>query len=165
MRGGMARRIDADGHVLEPPDTWARYLDPRWRARAIRVARQPDGRDALLIDGRVAALTTPAMLGGFGGMGRTIEELAAAALSGRYAENAPAAATDPRKRTAVGRRPPSNEIAYVSHRGHCIRRAGRRRRAVCWGLLAAPAVDHSQLRRLRSLHSLFADSGRTATSA
>jgi predicted TIM-barrel fold metal-dependent hydrolase len=101
MRDGMARRIDADGHVLEPPDIWARYVEPRWRERAIRVARQPDGSDALLIDGRPAALTTPAMLGGFGGMGRTIEELAAATLSGRYAENAPAASTDPNARVRL----------------------------------------------------------------
>ena len=97
----MARRIDADGHVLEPPDVWSRYLEPRWRDRAIRVARLPDGTDALLIDGRPAALTTPAMLGGFGGMGRTIEELALATLSGRYAENAPAAATEPTARVRL----------------------------------------------------------------
>ena len=98
MREGMSRRIDADGHVLEPPDVWARYVEPRWRERAIRVARGADGRDVLLIDGKPAALTTPEMLGGFGGMGRTIEELAVAAMSGRYAENAPAPATDPAAR-------------------------------------------------------------------
>lgn len=94
----MARRIDADGHVLEPPDLWAHYLEPAWRERAIRVARTAEGHDVLLVDGRPAALTTPPMLGGFGGMGRSIDELAAAALSGRYAENAPAAATDPAAR-------------------------------------------------------------------
>jgi predicted TIM-barrel fold metal-dependent hydrolase len=98
---GMQRRIDADGHVLEPPDVWARYLEPRWRERAIRVARGIDGRDGLLIDGKPAALTTPEMLGGFGGMGRTIEELAVAAMSGRYAENAPAPATDPAARAKL----------------------------------------------------------------
>lgn len=95
------RVIDADGHVLEPPDLWPRYVDPAWRARAIRVARQPDGRDALLIDGRPARLTTPEMLGGFGGMGKSFEQLAAACLSGRYAENAPAPATDPAARLAL----------------------------------------------------------------
>src|SRR5882724_556842 len=31
--------IDADGHVLEPPDLWERYLEPAYRARAIRVRR------------------------------------------------------------------------------------------------------------------------------
>jgi len=97
----MPRRIDADGHVLEPGDVWARYLDPRVRPRAIRVARDAGGRDALLIDGKPAVLTTPEMLGGFGGMGRPIEELAVATLSGRYAENAPAPATDPAARVAL----------------------------------------------------------------
>ena len=96
----VQRLIDADGHVLEPPDVWARYVDPKYRERAIRVRREADG-DVLEIDGRPAALTTREMLAGFGGMGKTVEELAAAALSGRYAENAPAAATDPAARLAL----------------------------------------------------------------
>jgi len=95
------RVIDADGHVLEPPDVWARYIEPAWRERAIRVARQPDGRDALVVDGRPARLTTPEMLGGFGGMGKRFDELAAACLSGRYAENAPRPAVDPAARIAL----------------------------------------------------------------
>jgi predicted TIM-barrel fold metal-dependent hydrolase len=93
--------VDADGHVLEPSDVWARYIDPAYRERAIRVRRRPDGSDFLEIDGRPARLTTPEMLGGFGGMGKTLEELAVASLSGRYAENAPAAATDPAARLAL----------------------------------------------------------------
>ena len=93
--------IDADGHVLEPPDVWERYVDPAYRARAIRVRRGADGRDALEIDGRPARLTTPEMLGGLGGMGKSLEELAAACLAGRYAESAPAAATDPAARLAL----------------------------------------------------------------
>ena len=90
--------IDADGHVLEPPDVWERYLEPAYRARAIRVRRGGDGRDFLEIDGRPARLTTPEMLGGLGGMGKSLEELAAACLAGRYAESAPPAATDPAAR-------------------------------------------------------------------
>ena len=61
--------IDADGHVLEPPDVWQRYIDPAYRSRAIRVRRAADGRDVLEVDGRPARLTTAEMLGGFGGMG------------------------------------------------------------------------------------------------
>src|SRR5207249_9585788 len=65
-RGGQAMErtdmkelvIDADGHVLEPPDVWQRYTDPAYRARAIRVRRGADGRDRLEIDGRPAQLTT-----------------------------------------------------------------------------------------------------------
>jgi uncharacterized protein len=93
--------IDADGHVLEPPDLWERYVDPEYRARAIRVRRTADGRDVLEIDGRPARLTTSEMLGGFGGMGKTIEELAVACLSGRYAENVPPPAVDPSARLAL----------------------------------------------------------------
>src|SRR5437870_13025552 len=93
--------IDADGHVLEPPDVWQRYVDPTYRGRAIRVRRGDDGRDVLEIDGRPARLTTSEMLGGFGGMGKALEELAVASLSGRYAENAPAAATERAARLAL----------------------------------------------------------------
>jgi uncharacterized protein len=95
------RVIDADGHVLEPPDCWRQHIESAWRDRAVRVVRQPDGRDALLIDGRPARLTTPEMLGGFGGMGKSLDELAAACRSGRYAEHCPAAATDPAARLAL----------------------------------------------------------------
>jgi predicted TIM-barrel fold metal-dependent hydrolase len=97
----MERVIDADGHVLEPPDCWERYVDPTWRSRAIRVRRGADGRDFLEIDGRPARLTTAEMLGGFGGMGKSMDELAAACVAGRYAESAPAPATDPRARLAL----------------------------------------------------------------
>ncbi|MGH7806367.1 MAG: amidohydrolase family protein [Candidatus Binatia bacterium] len=93
--------VDADGHVLEPPDLCARYVEPRFRERAIRVRRGDDGRDVLEIDGRPARLTTSEMLGGFGGMGLTVEELAVAATSGHYVENAPAAAVDPAARIAL----------------------------------------------------------------
>ena len=92
--------VDADSHVLEPPDLWSRYVEPRFRDRAVRVVRADAGHDVLLVDGKPAKLTTPEMLGDFGGMGRTLDEQATAALSGRYAENAPAAATDPRARIA-----------------------------------------------------------------
>lgn len=97
----MELLIDADGHVLEPADVWERYVDPCYRDRAVRVRRGPDGRDVLHIDGRPARLTTSDMLGGFGGMGKPLEELAVAVLSGRYAENAPLAAVDPGARVAL----------------------------------------------------------------
>ena len=29
--------VDADGHVLEPLDTWQKYIDPQYRDRAVRL--------------------------------------------------------------------------------------------------------------------------------
>ncbi len=34
--------VDADGHILEPPDLWERYLEPQYRERAVRI--RVDGR-------------------------------------------------------------------------------------------------------------------------
>lgn len=31
--------VDADGHVLEPVDTWLNYIDPAFKDRAIRIER------------------------------------------------------------------------------------------------------------------------------
>jgi len=107
--------VDADGHVLEPPDVWEHHSDPAYRERAIRVVRGDDGRDTLVIDGKAARLTTSEMLGGLGGMGKTLEDLALASLSGRYAENAPAAAVDPGARLALlDREGISHAILYPS---------------------------------------------------
>ena len=44
--------VDADGHVLEPRDTWLEYLEPQWRDRAIRIENDSDGNEVLLVDGR-----------------------------------------------------------------------------------------------------------------
>ena len=44
--------VDADGHILEPRDTWLDYIDPHFRDRAIRIERDADGDEVLLIDGK-----------------------------------------------------------------------------------------------------------------
>src|SRR5262245_60085281 len=31
--------VDGDGHVLEPPDLWERYLEPPLRSRALRIGK------------------------------------------------------------------------------------------------------------------------------
>ncbi len=43
------REVDADGHVLEPADTWLRYLEPIYRDRAIRIDRDAEGYEVLVI--------------------------------------------------------------------------------------------------------------------
>jgi len=61
--------IDADGHILEPPDLWERYLDPKFRDRAIRIVRDPDGLEELEIGGRRSTVSTKGMPSLLGVMG------------------------------------------------------------------------------------------------
>ena len=43
--------IDADGHILEPLDLWAKYMDPKFRDRAPRlVTDNATGKEKLLVD-------------------------------------------------------------------------------------------------------------------
>ena len=47
--------IDADGHILEPPDLWQRYLEGKYKDRAIRMEKDRDGVEYFVIDGRPSA--------------------------------------------------------------------------------------------------------------
>ena len=61
--------IDADGHILEPPDMWERYLEPRFRHLALRIVRDSDGLEELEIGGRRSSVSThgmPSLLGVMG---------------------------------------------------------------------------------------------------
>ena len=78
--------IDADGHILEPPDLWEKYLDPKYRARAMRIRVGEDGYEYLEIDRKRARMTQPGVLGSLGGMGKNLNEakqLREAMMSGR----------------------------------------------------------------------------------
>lgn len=44
--------IDADGHLLEPADLWQKYIEPKYRDRAIRMDKDADGMEIMIIDGR-----------------------------------------------------------------------------------------------------------------
>ena len=57
----MYNIIDSDGHVLEPPDFWADYIDPAYRDRVPELIVDTDGKERLRIEGRV--------LGGQKGLG------------------------------------------------------------------------------------------------
>src|SRR5439155_479522 len=41
--------VDADGHVLEPPDLWDNGLEPRFRDRPMGIRRDAEGREYLEI--------------------------------------------------------------------------------------------------------------------
>jgi len=57
--------VDADGHVLEPRDTWQKYLEPKYRADAIRIEKDAEGVECLLVENQVH----PALRGTLGALG------------------------------------------------------------------------------------------------
>src|SRR5262249_26741925 len=75
--GGMRAQpavIDWDGHILEPPDLWEKYLEPSMRDRAIRIRVGDDGYEYFEIDGKRAKLPRVGQLGTLGGMGKQVDE-------------------------------------------------------------------------------------------
>lgn len=61
--------VDADGHILEPPDLWERYIEPRYRDRALRIVCDEHGLEELEIGGKRSQLSRrgfPATLGAMG---------------------------------------------------------------------------------------------------
>src|SRR6266849_365561 len=65
--------IDADGHILEPPDLWEKYLEAKYRPNAIRLKVDDDGYEYLEVAGKPVAQTQRWQLGTLGGMGREID--------------------------------------------------------------------------------------------
>lgn len=49
----VARVIDADSHVLEPPEMWGEYLEPEFRERAPYFIKDEQGGEHLVTDGVV----------------------------------------------------------------------------------------------------------------
>ena len=91
--------IDADGHVLEPADTWEKHLEPAYRDRAIRIVQDENGYEVLLIDGRPLK-TLRGQLGALGGIEMDTTRLLTRGQM-TYAEGSPAGAWDPVERLRV----------------------------------------------------------------
>ena len=51
-----------DSHVMEPPDLWQNYLEPQYRDRAIRIERDAEGIETIMIDNDI--LLGPSCPGG-----------------------------------------------------------------------------------------------------
>src|SRR5262249_8309396 len=68
MSSSASRVVDSDAHVLEPADLWIRYLEPEHVDRAIRIERDRDGLEVLVIDGTPVE-STRGTLGTLGGIG------------------------------------------------------------------------------------------------
>jgi predicted TIM-barrel fold metal-dependent hydrolase len=67
MTATPAPVVDADGHILEPPDLWEQYLEPEYRDRAIRVEYDENGLEILIFDDQIVELHRGTM-GALGGV-------------------------------------------------------------------------------------------------
>ena len=92
--------VDGDGHVLEPPDLWERYLEAPLRSRALRMRKDEQGLEYLEIDGRPSKLVRGGMPAGLGAMDRVggivYERERKTGLD--YVDLAPLGAMDPAER-------------------------------------------------------------------
>ena len=61
--------IDADGHILEPPDLWEKYIDPQYRDRALRFIVDDNGLEALEIGGTPSVMSRKGFPSTLGAMG------------------------------------------------------------------------------------------------
>ncbi len=65
--------IDADGHILEPPDLWEKYMDPKYRETCPKMLFTEQGGEIMRIEGDdaidLAHGKKPIKLGGFGTFG------------------------------------------------------------------------------------------------
>ena len=89
--------VDADGHILEAPDLWERYLEPHYRERALRLRPDANGIEYLEIDGTPSKIVRGGMLGMVGSMGRPIAEVAPS-RDHTYVKGATFGAMDARER-------------------------------------------------------------------
>jgi predicted TIM-barrel fold metal-dependent hydrolase len=91
--------VDADGHILEPRNTWLEYIAPQYRARAIQIGHDANGQEALLIDGK-SLQAVRGRLASLGGIEMDPAQLLAAGLL-TYEDGCPPGGYDPKARLEV----------------------------------------------------------------
>jgi predicted TIM-barrel fold metal-dependent hydrolase len=93
--------VDADGHILEPPDLWERYIDPQFRDRALRFIIDDNGLEALEIGGTPSIMSRRGFPSTLGAMGDP--DLRAIQLDPErtYLDEAPFGSMDPGERDQV----------------------------------------------------------------
>lgn len=67
--------VDSDGHILEPPDLWEKYLEPKYRDRAIRLRHDSRGWEYFEIAGQMSRTLRGGALGALGGAYQDPREL------------------------------------------------------------------------------------------
>jgi predicted TIM-barrel fold metal-dependent hydrolase len=90
--------VDADGHVLEDAGLWDRYIEARYRDRALRLKRDENGLEYLEIAGRPSKRTRRGYPATLGRMGQKDLEAFTPHPDKTYAANMPYGACDPSER-------------------------------------------------------------------
>ena len=90
--------VDADGHILEPPDLWERYLDPKHRDRALRFALDEDGLEELHIGGERSFMSRKGFPSTLGAMGDPDLKSMMFDPERTYLKEAPFGSMDPKER-------------------------------------------------------------------
>jgi uncharacterized protein len=100
-RLGYTGAVDADGHVLEPPDLWERYIDPQHRDRALRIVRDERDLEELEIGGRRSLMSRRGFPSTLGAMGAPDMPDIRRNPERTYLGEAPFGSMDPAERLAV----------------------------------------------------------------
>jgi len=86
------RMISADSHIVEPPHTYSKYIDPAFRDRAPKIGKDRLGGDAFEVEGM-----PPIVLGSVAAAGIDPREITPL---GRSFDQLPAGGSDPKQRLA-----------------------------------------------------------------
>jgi uncharacterized protein len=92
----FAGAVDADGHILEDAGLWDRYLEAKYKPRAVRVSKDANGLDYLEVGGKPSRIFRPGRLGGLSAMGTTRKDDWRGLST--YGGSAPFGAMDPHER-------------------------------------------------------------------
>jgi uncharacterized protein len=90
--------VDADGHILEPPDLWERYLEPQYRDRALRFVLDENGLEELEIGGRRSLMSRRGFPSTLGAMGDPDLRAMQKDPERTYLREAPYGSMDPKER-------------------------------------------------------------------
>ena len=88
--------VDADGHILEDAGLWDRYIEAKYKDRAVRVRTDAKGLEYLEVAGRPSKIFNGGRLAGLSAMGTTRDDT----FEGKptYGGMAPFGAMDPKER-------------------------------------------------------------------
>jgi predicted TIM-barrel fold metal-dependent hydrolase len=100
-RLSYAGAVDADGHILEPPDLWETHLEAKYRDRALRLVTDEHGLEELEIGGMRSKMSRrgfPSTLGAMGDPDLRAMQLDPART---YRDQAPYGAMNPDERSEL----------------------------------------------------------------